>query len=145
MPQLDIQSPLWVDNEAGMEALAATLANTIQPGTVLYLKGDLGAGKTTFVRGFLRALGYKGIVKSPTYTLVEEYHIAQQWIYHFDLYRITDPESLEFMGIREYFREDTIVLIEWPEKGGEYIPAPDVIIDIHIMGSRRWVTLNLMQ
>jgi tRNA threonylcarbamoyladenosine biosynthesis protein TsaE len=113
-----------------MEALGAELAAVVPNGFLIFLSGELGAGKTTLVRGFLRHLGYTGTVKSPTYTLVEPYVLDGHAIAHFDLYRLTNAEDLEFIGARDYFLPNHICLIEWPEHGLSWLPTPDVYCTI---------------
>lgn len=132
-----------VKDEAGMLALGATLAHRYPTGLVK-LHGDLGAGKTTLVRGWLQELGHVGNVKSPTYTLVEPYHLQGHDIYHFDLYRLAEPEELEYMGIRDYLRDDALCLVEWPEKAGDYLPLGGINIMISYQGTQRSVTLELI-
>jgi tRNA threonylcarbamoyladenosine biosynthesis protein TsaE len=133
--------PIYLaDNETAMVALGEQLGHTLNqyPGALtVHLLGDLGAGKTTLTRGILRAFGHKGAVKSPTYTLVEAYEFPARTVYHFDLYRLGDPEELEYMGIRDYFADNTLCLLEWPARGEGVLPVPDLVIDISVVGEGR--------
>jgi len=124
-------------DEAATLALGARLAHALQPGLVIFLWGDLGAGKTTLTRGLLAGLSYHGKVKSPTYTLVESYSLPTLTVHHFDLYRFADPEEWDDAGFRDYFGQDTVCLVEWPDKAGELLPAPDLIVELEVSASGR--------
>jgi tRNA threonylcarbamoyladenosine biosynthesis protein TsaE len=127
----------YVEDEAAMEALGAALGRAATQDGWIYLHGDLGAGKTTLVRGLLRGLGHSGAVKSPTYTLVEPYDLAGRTVYHLDLYRLGDPEELEWIGIREIFAPGHLCLVEWPERGRGALPEADLQLDLEYAGAGR--------
>lgn len=136
-----------IASEEDMLAFGSVLAKAIkttcnhhnhsEDGMLIYLYGLLGAGKTTLVRGFLRALGFAGKVKSPTYTLVEPYEIGGKSIFHFDLYRINDADELIYLGIQDYFVKSSISFIEWPENGQSLLPAADVALHIEFNGEHK--------
>ena len=126
-----------LDSATATEQLGARLAAVLQPGCVIYLHGELGAGKTTLARGLLRGLDHRGTVKSPTYTLVEPYQVGQWRLFHWDLYRLADPEELEFLGLRDQLDGEAVLLIEWPERGQGELPAADVEITLDYAGAGR--------
>ncbi len=128
--------------EADTLALGSALAPGVHAGMVIYLSGDLGAGKTTLARGVLRALGVTERVKSPTFTLVEPYTISSLYLYHFDFYRFNRSDEWRDAGFREYFNHASVCLVEWPEKAGGQLPAPDVRIAMEVAGSGRSVTIS---
>jgi tRNA threonylcarbamoyladenosine biosynthesis protein TsaE len=129
-------------DEAATLALGANLAPVLAGGVTIWLQGDLGAGKTTLVRGLLRGMGYEGKVKSPTYTLVESYVISGLYLYHFDLYRFADPEEWDAAGFRDYFNSQSVCLVEWPDKAGALLPSPDIEINLAQSGGGRSATLH---
>ena len=136
-------SLLLPDSDATI-AYGAKLAQVIQQleiSIIAYLNGNLGAGKTTLTRGFVQGMGHQGNVKSPTYTLVEPYDLTPWQVYHFDLYRLADPEELEYMGIRDYFIGKSCAFIEWPEKGQGILPTADLIINLSYSGEQRQLEL----
>ncbi len=137
-----------MEKAAYLAAAAATLAFAtplvphLNDRPLVFLKGQLGAGKTTLVRGILRALGHEGSVKSPTYTLLEPYEVGGRTIYHFDLYRIGDSEELDFIGIDELMDADAIKFVEWPERGSGRLPEPDMTIRLSLEGEGRRIEVN---
>ena len=134
---------LTVNNESATLALGKKISEHCpQSAFTIHLEGELGAGKTTLTRGLLHALGHNSHVKSPTYTLVEQYLLNGRTIYHFDLYRLADPEELEYIGLDDYLGNDALCLIEWPAQGGSYLPRPDLIITLQYQKQGRQVTLT---
>jgi tRNA threonylcarbamoyladenosine biosynthesis protein TsaE len=130
------------DSEPAQETLGARLARACPDACSIWLQGELGAGKTTLVRGFLRGLGHQGPVKSPTYTLIEPYRLARRDCYHLDLYRLGDPEELEYLGLRDLMAEACILLVEWPERGAGWLPDPDLRVTIAYSEPGRRLTLS---
>ncbi len=126
---------------ADMEALGAALAARLHAVRLIGLRGELGAGKTTLVRGLLRALGHAGAVKSPTFTLVEPYALEGRVLYHLDLYRLNDPEELEFLGLRDYLQGRNVCVVEWPERAARVLPRADIDVIIQKVNEGRQVKL----
>ena len=133
---------LFLPDEAATVAFGKTLANACNGRGLLTLSGDLGTGKTTLSRGLVQAHGHTGAVKSPTYTIVEPYDFGDIRIFHFDLYRLEDPEELEFIGLWDYLDQEALIIVEWPERAAGVLPAPDVEIDIAVKDAGRMLTIN---
>ncbi|MEQ8858803.1 MAG: tRNA (adenosine(37)-N6)-threonylcarbamoyltransferase complex ATPase subunit type 1 TsaE [Pseudomonadales bacterium] len=132
----------WLADEAATVAFGARLAARLRPGMLVYLHGDLGAGKTTLARGILRALGHSGAVKSPTYTLLEPYELPSYLVYHFDFYRIVDPQELDFIGVDELLDSAAIKLVEWPERVAGQLPAADLVVRMRVAGEGRRIEME---
>lgn len=128
-----------VPNEEASAVIAGRFAAAIRPPLVVWLRGDLGAGKTLFTRAFIHALGFDGYVKSPSYGLLETYDAGGVKVLHLDLYRIEDPEELEFLALRDLFDERTVLMVEWPDRGGGLLPAADLVLHFFEQGDRRRV------
>ena len=135
---------LSLADEKATLALGAAVADGLLPeqGGVIFLLGDLGAGKTTLTRGFLRSLGYQGAVKSPTYTLIESYELDGKTVHHLDLYRLGSPDELDFLGLRELMVPGALFLIEWPQQGGDWLPEPMLTISLSYDGESRRAQLQ---
>lgn len=138
MPQLT----RFLSAEADTLAFGTALAAGLEPGLVIYLQGELGAGKTTLARGILRGLGHAGRVKSPSFALVEPYIFSRLYLYHFDFYRFTDPRELGDAGFRDYFNPDSVCLVEWPENAAGMLPAADLRIRLQVMGTGRQIEID---
>lgn len=133
---------LYPQTEQAQEQIGGALAQVCTGEGLIFLKGDLGAGKTTFARGFLRGMGHVGSVKSPTYTLIESYEVNGNHCYHLDLYRLGDPDELEFLGIRDLLEEGTALLVEWPEQGGDALPVADLLVTIRYQSEGRELSIE---
>ena len=142
---MEIEAPVmtFLKDENETVSLGGALSAALLPGTVIFLEGDLGAGKTTLTRGVLRAQGHEGAVKSPTYTLCEPYLLSSgQQFYHFDLYRLSDPEELEYLGFRDYLASNAILFIEWPSRGEGWLPTADLTVSLSEVRGGREVSLT---
>ena len=133
---------LTLHDEADTLALGRRLAQVCPAAAVIYLRGPLGAGKTTLVRGLLKGIGHQGPVKSPTYTLIEPYECGGRRFFHLDLYRIAAPTELEYLGLRELQEGEAVLLVEWPERGSGVLPPADLTLNIEYQPPGRYVHLQ---
>lgn len=124
-------------DEKATQALAARFAAVVRPPLAIYLRGDLGAGKTAFARAYIQALGFEGYVKSPSYGLLETYRVRGQAVLHLDLYRIEDPGELEYLALRDLYDASSVLLVEWPDRGGSELPPADLVLDFGESGGLR--------
>jgi tRNA threonylcarbamoyladenosine biosynthesis protein TsaE len=139
------EKSLFLADEAATDSLGRVMAAAVKRsrgGATVFLRGNLGMGKTTLSRGVMRGMGHEGAVKSPTYTIVEPYEHLDPMVYHFDLYRLGDPEELEYLGIRDYFGSSSLCLIEWAERGEGILPEPDVQVTLEPENEGRRATLR---
>ena len=128
---------IFLTDEAATLAAGATLARISSGKGLFTLQGNLGSGKTTFSRGVIQALGHAGAIKSPTYTLVEPYDLPSGRVLHYDLYRLNDPEELHFLGVRDFLDADVLTLVEWPERGQNWLPTPELALSLSVEGAGR--------
>ncbi len=138
-------NPVWVrvvETEQALGELAAAFAAAMILPAALYLRGDLGAGKTTFARAYIQSLGFSGYVKSPSYGLLETYEAGGQKILHLDLYRIEDPEELEYLALRDLYDTGSVLMVEWPDRGGHYLPEPDLVLEFGEKDEVRFVSCH---
>ena len=133
--------PIHLDGEPAQTAFGRSMAGLLRPPCVIFLEGDLGTGKTTLTRGVLRGLGHTGPVRSPTFTLLEPYELEGMRLYHLDLYRIGHPEELELLGLRDLLDRESVLIVEWPERGKGFLPQPDLRIRIVHAGEGRSLEL----
>jgi tRNA threonylcarbamoyladenosine biosynthesis protein TsaE len=132
----------WLPDPEAQIAFGVRLAGLFPSRLVVYLDGDLGTGKTTLARGVLAGLGHRGAVRSPTYTLLEPYELAERRLYHLDLYRLGDPQELEYLGLRDLLAEDAVWIVEWPQRGLGVLPPSDLQVDIDSVASGRRLRLS---
>lgn len=143
-PDTDFTQTRYLSNEEATLTLGAEMSGVLEKPALVFLEGDLGAGKTTLSRGLLRGLGHEGGVKSPTYTLVEPYALDGVTVFHFDLYRLSDGAELAYLGLDDYFATPSILLVEWPERGAGWLGSPDWRVTLSPEREGRQVTLRAM-